>query len=105
MTVTIDADLYRWVSRGNNRSDTVEGLLRAAWRQRKPEERAGKETLKNITDPSFAYDPSKQAHINAISYAKTLVDGISRYKVKSNRLRMLRYELLKFIQEGLPDGE
>ena len=105
MTVTIDPDLYRWLSRGNNRSETVEGLLRAAWRDDQAFKRGVKQKLKRLTDPSYAYDPKKQAHINAVSFAQTLNSEITRYKIKSNRVRMLRYELLKFIEEGISDGE
>ena len=105
MTVTIDPDLYRWVSRGNNRSETVEHHLRAAWRQHQAYKRGANAKMKRLTDPSYAYDPQKQAHINAISYAKSLINDITMHKVKSNRVRMLRYELLKFIEEGISDGE
>tara|TARA_R100000963_G_scaffold33097_1_gene25192 strand:+ start:2039 stop:2398 length:360 start_codon:yes stop_codon:yes gene_type:complete len=105
MTVTIDADLYRWLSKGMNRSDTVESLLRAAWRQDQAYQRGGKAKLKNITDPTYAYDPSTQAHINALSYAKTLVGEMTRYNLKSQRSRMLKYELRNFIEEGISNGE
>ena len=105
MTVTIDPDLYRWVSRGNNRSETVEGHLRAAWRQDQAYKRGAKAKMKRLPDPSYAFDPSKQAHINALEYARCLISALSLHKIKSNRVRMLRYELLKFIEEGIQDGE
>lgn len=83
----------------------MERHLRAAWRQWDAAERGGRAKIKQLTDPSYAFDPAKQAHINALEFAKTLITEMSRHKIKSNRARMLRYELQKFIQEGVSDGE
>tara|TARA_Y100000593_G_scaffold68406_1_gene125719 strand:+ start:255 stop:572 length:318 start_codon:yes stop_codon:yes gene_type:complete len=105
MTVTIDPDLYRWVSRGNNRSETVEHHLRARWREHEAQKIVGREKLRTLLDPHYAEDSDEQARINTRELAKKMLRLMFKHNFKSERLRMLRYELNKFIEEGAQSDE
>ncbi len=105
MTVTIDPVLHRFVSNGNNRSETVENIIRDAWRLSLPSKRANGRHHKDLMDPSYSYEPGRQSILNAIEMSKSLLLDLQKYgllstSIKYPRLRMLRYELVKFIQEG-----
>ena len=110
MTVTIDPVLHRFVSNGNNRSETVENIIRDAWRLSLHSKRANGRHHKDLMDPSYSYEPGRQSILNAVEMAKTILHDLQKYgllytEMKYPRLRMLRYELVKFIQEGGSDDK
>ena len=106
MSITIDPDLKRWVSRSErSASAVVEDIVRRAYLRADGEKRARNAYRQSILDPKYSYQPGLQKHLNAIELAKTLVNEIVQEDIKSERCRMLRYELAKFIQEGAPNGE
>tara|TARA_Y100001951_G_scaffold101389_1_gene106186 strand:- start:931 stop:1281 length:351 start_codon:yes stop_codon:yes gene_type:complete len=106
MSITIDPDLKRWVSRGESTaSAVVESIVRRAYLQAKGEKRAKNAYRQTILDPKYSYQPGLQQHLNAIELAKTLLREVIHGEIKSERLRMLRYELAKFVQEGVPSDE
>ena len=105
MTVTIDPVLHRYVSNGNNRSETVENIIREAWRLSLPSKRANGRHHKDLMDPSYSYEPGRQSILNAVEMAKTILHDLQKYSLLSTemkypRMRMLRYELVRFIERG-----
>ena len=53
MTVTLDPTLLRWVSRGANRSETVETIIRSAWRKNMAHQRGMAKNHKDLMDPAI----------------------------------------------------
>ena len=106
MSITIDPDLKRWVSRSDrSASAVVEDIVRRAYLRADGERRARNAYRETILDPKYSYQPGLQQHLNAIELAKTLLREVIHGEIKSERLRMLRYELAKFVQEGVPSDE
>lgn len=110
MSITIDPDLKAWVSGGERTaSAVVESIIRQAYLRDRGEKRARNAYRKTLLDPRYSWHPGRQRHLNAIEMAKTLVNELSQTgtgaDIKSNRLRMLSYELRQFIQEGVPSDE
>lgn len=107
MTVTLDPTLLRWVSRGANRSETVETIIRSAWRKNMAHQRGMAKNHKDLMDPAYSYQPGRQNHINAIEICKNLLSQLHSptYKINSDRFRMLTYELRSFIEAGVPSDE
>ena len=106
MSITIDPDLKRWVSRSErSASAVVEDIVRRAYLRADGEKRARNAYRQSILDPKYSYQPGLQQHLNVIELAKTMLREIVGGEIKSERLRMLRYELAKFVQEGVPSDE
>ena len=106
MSITIDPDLKKWVSRSDrSASAVVEEIVRRAYLRAEGEKRARNAYRQSILDPKYSYQPGRQQHLNAIELAKSLVNEIVHGEIKSERLRMLRYELAKVVQEGVPSDE
>tara|TARA_Y100001963_G_scaffold45641_1_gene64337 strand:- start:39 stop:401 length:363 start_codon:yes stop_codon:yes gene_type:complete len=110
MSITIDPKLKEWIQRSeSSASAVVESIIRRAYLQAKGERRAKNAYRQSILDPKYTYQPGLQKHLNAIELAKTMLRELQRTEsstdIKSERSRMLRYELAKFVQEGAPNGE
>ena len=106
MSITIDPDLKRWVSRSErSASAVVEDIVRRAYLRADGEKRARNAYRQSILDPKYSYQPGLQQHLNVIELAKTMLREIVGGEIKSERLRMLRYELAKFVHEGVPSDE
>lgn len=110
MSITIDPKLKAWVSQGERTaSAVVETIIRRAYLRDEGERRARKAYRKTLLDPRYSWKPGRQRHLNAIEMAKTLVNELvptgTGADIKSDRLRMLSYELRQFIQEGVSDDE
>ena len=106
MSITIDPDLKRWVSRSDrSASAVVEDIVRRAYLRADGERRARNAYRETILDPKYSYQPGLQQHLNVIELAKAMLREIVGGEIKSERLRMLRYELAKFVQEGVPSDE
>jgi hypothetical protein len=99
MTVMIDPKLHRWLSRGDNRSDSAERAIRQVFEESERQDRIRAKQQRSLTETTYTWSPERRAAEKAKSMAGELGRVLRDHNIKSDRSRMLRYELLKFISE------
>ena len=100
MSITIDPVLKTWLQRGEDTlSATTERIIRDAHNAWKRHQDHLARNQRKLTEPSYAWTLEQRQADKAKSLAVELGRAMRDHNIKSDRCRMLKYELTKFISE------